>query len=427
MNELSLTALFGILGVLILCSAFFSGSETGMMAINRYRLRHRARRGDRAAKRTSELLERPDRLIGVILLGNNFVNILASSIATVIALRLLGEGGIAIAALLLTLVILIFAEVAPKTLAALHPETVAFPASLVLKFLLKVFYPLVWLVNWAANGLLGLLGVTPKVGSGDALSPEELRIAVHEAGALLPGHDREMLLGILDLSTVTVGDIMVPRGEVVGIDLEDDWDDVLRQLRETEYTRLPVFEGDLDRIHVVLHMSKLMRYAMGREPDREELLQAIDKPYFIPDSTSLKTQLVNFQHHRRRVALVVDEYGDVRGLLKLEDLLEEIVGEFTTDAGDDAVPDVQPEPDGSFLVDGTANLREINREMGWELPISRARTINGMILEHMQSIPHVGTCFLIAGYPFEVLQTRGHAVRSVRVSPRLRHIGGKSK
>lgn len=418
MEHISLGVLYGALLVLIICSAFFSSSETGMMALNRYRLRHQARAGNRSARITQRLLERPDRLIGVILLGNNFVNILASSLATVIAVRLLGEAGIPVAALLLTLVILVFAEVAPKTMAAMHPEPVAFRASYVLVVLLKLLYPLVWVVNGLANGLLRLLGVNAHKTSSQALSPEELRIAVTEAGALMPHRHRDMLLGILDLESIIVDDIMVPRNEVVGIDLSDDWDDILRQLRETEYTRLPVFEGDLQQLRGVLHMRNIVTRMMRAEVSLEDLLEAMDAPYYVPLKTPLNTQLVKFQKARRRIGMVVDEYGDIRGMITMEDLLEEIVGEFTTDAGDDASRDIHPEADGSYLVDGSATIREVNRAMGWQLPTRHARTINGLILETMETIPGVGTCFMINGYPLEVVRRYQNTVRTVRISRR---------
>jgi Mg2+/Co2+ transporter CorB len=419
-SDIPIALLLGLLVLLVVLSAFFSGSETGMMALNRYRLRHLSRQGHRGAKRTSALLERPDRLIGVILLGNNFVNILASSIATVIALALVGEGGIALGAALLTLVILIFAEVAPKTLAALHPERIAFPASLVLTPLLKLLYPLVWTVNALANGFLRLFGVTTADAAGHALSQEELRTVVNEAGGLIPRRHRQMLLGVLDLEKVSVDDIMVPRNEIVGIDLEDDWDTIERQLTGTEYTRLPVFAGDVEHIRGFVHARDIMRLVMHGELTREGFDEVIEQPYFVPEGTALNVQLLNFQRQKRRMGLVVDEYGDIMGLVTLEDLLEEIVGEFTTDMGGDVVRDVYAEGDGSYLVDGSANVRELNRTMHWELPTHGPKTVNGLVLEHMESIPEVGTCFLIAGYPLEVVQTTGNAVKTVRIIPALR-------
>jgi len=426
-EHISLGVLYGALVLLIVCSAFFSSSETGMMSLNRYRLRHQARAGKRSARVTQKLLERPDRLLGVILLGNNFVNILASSLATVIAVRLLGEAGIPVVALLLTLVILVFAEVAPKTMAAMHPEPVAFRASYVLVVLLKLLYPLVWMVNGLSNGLLRLFGVTVHKADSQALSPEELRIAVTEAGALMPHRKRDMLLGILDLGSNVVDDIMVPRNEIVGIDLADDWDDILRQLRESEYTRLSVFDGDLQELRGVLHMRNMVTRMMRAEVARKDLLEAMDAPYYVPLKTPLNTQLVKFQKARRRIAMVVDEYGDIRGMVTMEDLLEEIVGEFTTDAGDDASRDIHPEPDGSYLVDGSATIREVNRAMGWDLPTLHARTINGLILETMEAIPSVGTCFLINGYPIEVLRQHQNTVRTVRISPRLGSVDSAEK
>jgi len=323
-------------------------------------------------------------------------------------------------------VILVFAEVAPKTMAALHPEAVAFRASYVLVVLLKLLYPLVWVVNGLANGLLRLFGVSAGQADSQALSPEELRIAVSEAGGLLPHRHREMLIGILDLERTVVDDIMVPRNEVVGIDLDDDWDQIQRQLRETGYRRLPVYQGDLQQLRGVLHMRSMVTRMMVAEVGREQMLAAMDEPYFVPSMTSLNTQMNKFQRTRRRLGMVVDEYGDILGMVTMEDLLEEIVGEFTTDAGDDSSRDIHLEADGSYMIDGSANVREVNRIMGWELPTRHARTINGLILEAMEAIPGVGTCFLINGYPVEVVRTHRNTVRTVRISKRLPTTGGGS-
>lgn len=332
--ETPLGLLFGVLAFLILLSAFFSGSETALMSINRYRLRHRARHGHRAARIAEALLARPDRLIGLILLGNNFANIMASSLVTVIAIRIGGQGAIAIGAGLLTLVILIFAEVAPKTMAALRPERVAFPAAFVYYGLLKVAYPLVWLVNLMANGVLRVLGVRIDQEGGSALSREELRTVVAEAGALLPGRNRDMLVSILDLEWVTVDDIMVPRSEIAGIDLEDDWDHIQEQLEESHHTRLVLYRGELDNTVGILHLRKIIADLANGELTVESLEKRARDAYFVPEGTPLHRQLMNFQRVRRRVALVVDEYGDIQGLVTMDDILEEIVGEFTTDPAD---------------------------------------------------------------------------------------------
>lgn len=419
MNDIPLSVLFIALAVLIVCSGFFSGSETGLMTLNRYRLRHLANVGHKGALRASKLLARPDRLIGLILLGNNFVNILASSIATIIALRLLGEAGIAIAAVVLTLVILIFAEVAPKTLAALHPERIAYPATLVLAPLLKLLYPLVWAVNGVANLFLKPFGVSDLDPSQQSLSPEELRTVVLEAGIMIPKRHRAMLLSILDLEAVTVNDIMVPRSEVTGIDLEDDWDAIVAQLTHSNYTRLLVYRGNIDHVVGILHLRKVVTLLI-KKPNcgREDLEGLIREPYFIPEGTTLHTQLLNFQQQHRRIGLVVDEYGDVLGLVTLEDILEEIVGEFTTDPLAMGRNIIQ-QGDGSYLVDGSATIRTLNRTLNWQLPTGGPKTLNGLIMEYLEAIPEPGTSLLLAGHPVEIVKTSGNRVKTVLIRPRL--------
>jgi magnesium and cobalt exporter, CNNM family len=418
LDDVPLGVLFGALLVLILISAFFSGSETGMMALNRYRLRHLARAGHRGAKRVSALLDRPDRLIGLILLGNNFVNILASSIATLIGLRLMGEAGIALAAALLTVVILIFSEVAPKTLAALHPERIAFTASYVVAPLLRVLYPLVYLINSIANGLLRLFGLRPDEAAGTSLSSEELRTVLNEAGAMMPRRHQKMLLSILDLEKVTVDDVMIPRHEIVGIDLNDRWETVVQQLTNTQHTRLPVYRDSIDNIAGMLHVRNALRIVRSPKAGTEALMAAVVEPYFVPEGTPLNTQLLNFQHVRRRIGLVVDEYGDILGLITLEDILEEIVGEFTT-GGPAVLKDIQPLDDGSYLVDGAANIRQLDRVMHWHLPTDGPKTLNGLVMEYLETIPEPGTSLRIGGYPIEIVQTKENAVKTVRVYPRL--------
>jgi Mg2+/Co2+ transporter CorB len=416
LNEVPLGTLFSLLGVLLVLSAFFSGTETALMSINRYRLRHRARHGSRPAKLAEALLQRPDRLIGLILLGNNFVNIFASSLVTVIALRVGGEGAIAIGAGLLTLVILIFAEVAPKTLAALHPERIALPAALVYYPLLKVTYPIVWLVNLMANGVLRLLGVRAEQVQGHALSHEELRTVVSEAGALMPKRHQRMLISVLELQDVSVDDIMIPRNEIDGLDLDDDWDDLLEQITESQHTRLPVYRGDLEHVVGILHLRSITSELLDGKLTREHLAAKSLEPYFVPEGTPLHTQLLNFQRAKRRLALVVDEYGDIQGLVTLDDILEEIVGEFTTDPAD-VYRDVQQESDGSFMVSGAANIRDLNRMMGWRLPTDGPKTLNGLIVERLETIPEAGSQLQLSGYQLEVVQTADNAVRSVRLRP----------
>ena len=417
MNGLPLSALVGALIGLILLSACFSGSETALMTVNRYRLRHRARQGHRGSRLALRLLERPDRLIGLILLGNNFVNVLASMLATLIAIDIWGESVLAFAAIVLTLVILIFAEVAPKTFAALHPEAVAMPAAFVYTPLLKFLYPFVWSVNMMANGTLRIFGIRPRGGSSDSLSPEELRSVVHEAGTLIPKTHQEMLVNILDLEKVTVDDIMVPRSEIQGIDLDEDWDQVADQLAHASNSRLPVYRESIDQVIGFLFLRDLIGTDL-RSLQRERLETMVRDAYFVPEGTPLTRQLVNFQRHRRRIGLVVDEYGDILGLITLEDILEEIVGEFTTDRLPSS-RDIHPQPDGSYICAGSTNLRDLNRLFGWRLATDGPKTLNGLILEYLEMIPEPGTTFLVAGHPVEIVQTRDNAVRSVRIQPRL--------
>jgi len=389
------------------------------MTLNRYRLRHLVDRGHTAATRADKLLKRPDRLIGLILLGNNFANILASSLATIIALRLGGESAIAIAAGLLTLVILIFAEVAPKTLAALHPERLAFPAAIIYTPLLKICYPLVWAVNIIANAILKAAGVTPDKESNHRLSPEELRTVVLEAGVMIPQRHRKMLLSILDLGQSTVEDIMIPRNEVDGINLDDPLDEVIQQLQNAHYTRLPVYEGSIDNIIGTIHVRHAMHALIDGTLTKDVILNICRKPYFIPQGAPLNQQLLNFQRSKNRSGLVVDEYGDLLGLVTLEDLLEEIVGEFTTDPSD-TLSDVQPQDDGSFLIDGSANIKELVRNMKWELPTDGPKTLNGLIIEYLEDIPETGTSLRLAGYPLDIIQIKGNAVKTVRFYPQHR-------
>ena len=414
MEDIPLSALFGALIFLLVLSAFFSSSETGLMTLNRYRLRHLARANHPGAKRAQKLLERPDRLIGLILLGNNFVNVLASAITTVIALRLGGEPAIAVGAGILTLVILVFAEVTPKTLAALHPERVAFPAAFIYGPLLRVLYPLVWAVNVVANGLLRLIQVYPQDSTTDALSQEELRTVVLEAGAMIPKRHQDMLLNIIDLETVTVEDIMVPRKEITGVDLENDWDDIIRQITASQYTRLPVYRNSIDHVAGFIHLRRVLPLMMRNALDMETLEGLIREPVFIPENTPLNRQLLHFQRERRRIGLVIDEYGDIQGLATLEDILEEVVGEFTTDPSTN-IRDYTPEEDGSFLVNGTVTVRELNRSLQMELPTDGPKTLNGMVLEYLEHIPEPGTSLLLSGYPVDIVQTRGNLVKTLRV------------
>ncbi|MCP8686041.1 HlyC/CorC family transporter [Marinobacterium sedimentorum] len=415
MEDASISTLVGILIFLIFCSAFFSSSETGMMSLNRYRLRHLVKNKHRGARKASRLLERPDRLIGVILIGNNFVNILASAIATVIAVRLWGDAGIAIATAGLTLIILIFAEVSPKTVAAMFPERIAFPASYVLLPLLKITYPLVWVVNSITNSLLRLFGVKVGEGNNHLLSTEELRTLVHEAGALLPQTNQSMLLGVLELNDVTVSDIMIPRNEVEGIDLDHDLEQLLYQLSHTSHTRLPVYHGDINKAVGTLHMRNLAQLIQQGQVTKASILQVVREAYFVPESTPLHTQLLNFQNESRRIGLVVDEYGDILGIVTLEDILEEIVGELSAQ-NKASNQEIHPQEDGSFFIEGTAYIREINKSLGWDLPTDGPKTLNGLITENLESIPDANLCLELNSYRFETLQISDNLIKTARVT-----------
>jgi len=419
MNAIPTEVLAGILFLLILISGFFSGSETSMMAINRYRLRHLSRIGHRGASSVSKLLDRPERLIGLILLGNNFVNILASSIATILGMRIFGDAGIAIATGILTFVILIFAEVTPKTIAALSPERFAYPASFILTPLLRLLYPLVKLINMITNLVLRVAGIKINSSQTDHLSREELRTVVKEAGGLIPKKHQSMLTSILDLEEVTVEDIMVPRNEIIGINIEDDWSEILNQLSRTQHTRLLVFRDNTDHLLGILHMRNALHLRASDNDDKSELIKVLRPPMFIPEGTTLNNQLLQFQKMKRRMGLVVDEYGDIQGLVTLEDLLEEIVGEFTTNVSD-TISEVEPQNDGSFIVEGSANLRELEKNMGWDLPLDGPKTVNGLILEHLEDIPESGTSMMINGYPLEVTSASESIVRRIRIFPLLR-------
>jgi len=415
-NELPLSALFALLGLLIVLSAFFSSSETGLVALNRYRLRHQAGGGHRGARLAQALLGKPDRMFGLILLGNNLVNILAASIGTVIAIRMFGEAGIWISTLALTAVVLIFAELAPKTVAAMYPERIAYPASFVLTPLLKLLYPVVWLINLAASGLLRLFGIKRLTGHSDALSREELRTLVKEGGRHISLDHQQMLINILDLEHGKVDDVMVPRQDIVGLDLEADWDEIIQTLTQSLFTRLPVWRGDLDNIVGLLHIRSVVTQLAQNRLDMESLKRAIRPPYFIPEGTALTQQLLEFQSRERRMGLVVDEYGDIQGLVTLDDILEEIVGEFTAEAGS-RQGRVRQQENGSWIVDGSTSVRMLNRRLDWNLPTAGAKTINGLVLEQLESIPEGRTSLRVGDQIFTIVDLTESRVRKVRIMP----------
>lgn len=419
MNEVPLSVLFGILVLLIILSGFFSSSETGMMSLNRYRLRHLVKNKHKAASRAAKLLEKPDRLIGTILTGNNLVNFAAAALATIISQRLWPDNpdlAVFVNTILFTLVVLIFAELTPKTLAATHPEKVAFPAARILAVMQWLLLPFVWFVNTIANGLLKIfqfdVNATP-----DHLNTEELRTVVNEAGGMIPKRHQQMLISILDLETMAVNDIMVPRSEVVGIDLEDDLATITRTLQSTQHTRLPVFKGELNEVVGILHTRNASKFLTNGNFNQQDILNVCREPYFIPETTPLHTQLLHFQKQQRRIGLVVDEYGDVQGICTLEDILEEIVGEFTTDMADSNTPDYLPQSDGSFLIDGAAYIRDINRGLSWELPIDGPKTISGLIVEYLEAIPESAVCLKLHGHKIEIIMVQDNTIKMCRVYP----------
>ncbi|MGB0848236.1 MAG: HlyC/CorC family transporter [Thiolinea sp.] len=416
--SIPLTIQFGGLILLFLLSGFFSGSETALMSLNRYKLRHQADQGHLGARLAQKLLEKPDRLIGLILLGNNFVNILITQLATLIGYQLFGNAGLAITTGLLTLFLLIFAEVMPKTLAALHPERIAFPASHIYTGMLKVMWPLVWLINVLANSILRLFNMREDVDGSIALNREELRSIMHTAGPHLPKTHLDMLISVLDLESITVEDVMIPRSQMMGLDISEDWNDIEEQLLHSQFTRMLVFDDNLDNILGFIHMRKIMPLFQEGKLDRERLLQAVRPAYFVPESTTLTQQLLRFREESRRIALVVDEYGEIQGLLTMEDILEEIVGEFST------VPvshsrEIQPHEDGGHWLDGATAIRDLNRQLSTQLPTDGPKTVNGLIMEHLESIPVPGMTVLIENYPMEIRKTHNNAVKTLIIHPRI--------
>ncbi|MFC3024786.1 HlyC/CorC family transporter [Vibrio zhugei] len=418
MDDISTGLLFALLACLIVISAYFSGSETGMMSLNRYRLKHLSNTGHKGAKRVERLLERPDRLIGLILIGNNLVNILASAIATIIGMRLYGDVGVAIATGVLTLVVLVFAEVTPKTVAALYPEKVSYISSVLLTVLMKVLSPVVVLVNIITNTFIRILGLKPQSQGDDSLNPEELRTVVNEAGGLIPRRHQDMLLSILDLEHVTVNDIMVPRNEITGININDDWKSIVRQLTHSPHGRVVLYRDQIDEVVGMLRLRDASRLMLEKnEFNKETLLRSADEVYFIPESTPLNVQLLKFQRNKERVGLIVDEYGDIVGLITLEDILEEIVGEFTTSMAPSLAEEITPQSDGSFLIEGSANIRDINKSLRWKLPTDGPRTLNGLILEHLEHIPESKLSLLVAKHPMEIVELEENRIKLVKVFP----------
>jgi Mg2+/Co2+ transporter CorB len=407
-----------ILLLLILLAAFFACAETGLMAVNRYRLRHLARMKKRYAVRLLQLLKRPDRLLGAILIGSTFANMLASSLATLIAFHFWGDEGALLAAILLTFIVLIFAEIAPKTLAAIYPDKVARWVVYPIQFILKILYPAVWLANTITNGLLRLLHIHVTNYASEPLSREELRSIVYDTTGKISRQYQNMLLGILDLNKLTVDDVMVPRHEMVGIDIEQPWEVIVEQINRFHLDWAPVYRENIHQVIGVLYTRDILRLLLSQNMINKELLQQfIQEPYFVPERTSLSIQLGYFQQSHDKIAFVVDEYGEIQGLLTLNDILEEIVGDFTSSITAGKL--IHQQPDGSYLVDGAMTVRECNRTTEWELPLRGPRTVNGLIIEYLEALPHMGTAVLIAGYPIEIIQVKDNRVKLARIFPRL--------
>ncbi len=420
MNDISLSVLFGILAALLLLSAFFSGSETALMTLNRYRLQHLVKQKHKGAMKANKLLKRPDRLMGLILLGNNFVNILASSLATVIAMRLGDENIIPLSreeillasTASLTFLVLIFSEVTPKTLAAIKPEILAYPAAWIYTPLLKLLYPFVWLVNLISNFLLRLVGVNAAKIKQETLNTKELKSIVADAENLMPSRYKNMLIGILDLESASVEDIMTPRNEIVGIDLEDPIESIIQQIQKSPHTRLPIYKKNIDRVIGFLHLRTIISLINNANFDKQSITESMAKPFFIPESTPLHKQIQTFKAEKIRLGLIVDEYGDVQGLVTLDDLLQVIVGELVAEE-----PDVQEQKDGSYLVDGSVTVRELNRITHWALPTKGPKTLNGLIVEYMETIPEPGTSISLHSYRLEIIERDKNTIKLVKFYP----------
>lgn len=417
MNDISLGALLGALILLVIVSAFFSAAEIAMISLNRHRLRHLAASGSHGARIAEKLLSRPDRLISVILLGSNAVNALFATLTTLTVVRLMGEdeSAIGIATVVITLVVLILTDLAPKTLAALHPERVALPSAYILRPLLWIIYPVVWIINGIANGMLRLIGIRVQDGRVvNRVAPEELKTMILEAGVLIPESHQDMLIAILDLEKITVEDVMIPRNHIEDIDIDAEWSDVVDRLTSSNHTRLPAYRGSADNVVGVIHARRVLNLLREDRLNRESLKEAILEPYFIPAGTSLTTQLLNFRETTHRMGLVVDEYGDLKGLVTLDEIVKEIVGDFATRTIG-RTQELAPEADGSYIVRGGTSLRELNRKLDWNLPIDGTRTLNGLLIEHLENIPEPGTSIMIGKYQVEILRTRGTAIETARI------------
>ena len=416
MDSIPLSTLFIALIILLILSAYFSGSETGLLSVNRYRMLFLAEKGHKGAQKTEKLLKKTDKLLSLILICNNLANISASAIATIIGMRLYGDAGVAIATGALTFFMLVFAEIYPKTIAAIYPEKVAFFSSHILTLIMKIFSPLVFLMNLIIKGLIKISGLKIEH-KNHSLSPEELRSIVNESGKFIPSAHQEMLLSILDLEEVTVDDIMVPRNDIAGIDIDDDWKAIMRQLNHAAHSRVVLYKGNMDEnVLGILRVREAYRLMLDKnEFSKETLVRAADEVYFIPESTVLTAQLLNFRNNKERIGLVVDEYGDIKGLVTLEDILEEIVGEFTTSTTPSIEDEIVPQSDGSVIIDGSANIRDINKLFDWNLNTDEVRTFNGFILEYLEEIPEEGTVCEINNLQITILDVSDNMVKQAKV------------
>src|SRR3990167_1299331 len=403
-----------ILILLIILAAFFSASETGMMAVNRYRLRHLSKKAHPRAKRALKLLERPDRLLGVTLMGNTFAEIFASAIATIVALKFFGDAGVLIFSLILTFVILVFGEIAPKTLAALYSQRIALLVAMPLTILLKIFYPLVWIVNFLANGVLRVFGIRVHKREAEPLSIDELRSVVHEATGKTSLHYQEMLLRVLDLQQLTVEEIMVPKNEIYGIDLEQNWDTIVAELMQSSHAYVPLYREHIDNIQGMLKLRHALLRLHEADFGKIQLQRLAKEVYFIPEGALLHQQVLNFQQEKQYVGLVVDEYGDIQGMLTLRDLLEEIAGDFAMSTVE-IEQLISKQKDGSVLMDGGISIRVLNRLADWHFPVNGPRTLSGLIIEYLESIPKTQVCAQMGDYRFEVLSMSGNTIQQVRI------------
>ena len=413
MVELSTENLFIILFILLIFSAFFSGAETSLMSVNRYKLKHRNKQGDKLAGKVTYLIKNPDKTLSLILLMNNFVNILASAISTIIAIKLYGEAGIAISVVVLTVVILIFAEVTPKTLAALHADKIAYPVSWLLYPLMKILRPIIMVINVITKGILRILGIKDNKINQELLTKDEIKLIVKESSQRIPKSHEDMIVNMLDLEKVKVEDAMIPRSEVYAVDIDDELPIITEKLTKSKHTRIPIYHQDINKLIGFLHKRKVMEMLVTNNFSKNFIKEVVSPPYYIPEDTSLTSQLISFKRERKRIGFVVDEYGDVKGLVTLNDILEEIVGEFNNDNRDLGILKIS---DNSYMIDGSIQIREINKLLNWKISEDAAKTINGYILECLENIPKKGETFTNEGYIFEIIEISNNFVNNVKVT-----------